>query len=139
MVLGAQSSGVFIADDITSIAGGPDYADHVTDFTSLDLPVYDLEIIWIQCKVTGGSASCSANCIFKFVASADGSNWTTAYFVQLKVLMNSTDAVVKGWHTNVIGIHSLRLQQIENAETTSGYTALLCNARWGKSFGGKQY
>ena len=138
MVLGAQSSGNFLVTDLASVTVGPGYVTYPT-LLSLDLPVYDLEIIWIQCKVTGGTGAVALNCIFKFVASADGTNWTTEYFVQLKVPMNGTNAIVKGWHTNVIGIHSLRLQQIENEETEANRTATLCNARWGKSFGGKQF
>jgi len=129
-----QSSGKFLGTDEASIAGGPDYADHGTEFTSQDLKVQDSEIIFVQCKVKGGHGSNSGNCIFKFVASADGVNFTTEYFLQLRVPMSGTNAVVKGWHVNVTGIHTIRLQQIENAETESTYTALLTNARWGKSF-----
>ena len=135
MVQGAQSSGVFIATDLASIAAA-DTADHGVEFTSQDLQVWDVGIVYVQCKVTGGNASNALDCVFKFVVSADGTNFTTEYFVELAVTMSGVSAIVKGWHLNVDGIHTLRLQQIENEEAVGGRTALLTNVRWGKSYGG---
>lgn len=138
MTLGAQSQGKFIATDIAEIAGGPDTADHVTDFTSQDLNVWDLDTIYVQCKVTG-TAGNTAVCSFKFVVSVDGTNWTTEYFVELEITMSGANAIVKGWHLNVLGIHSIRLQQIENKEAGAGAKALLLNVQWGKSYGSDRW
>ena len=134
MGIGLQSSGNFLVTDVAGINEGPTTLTYPT-LLSHDVQVWDREIIYVQCKVTGEAATNALGCMFRFVASADGVNFTTEYFLELEVLMLGTAPVCKGWHVNVTGIHSLRLQQLENLESVVGRAALAINARWGKSYG----
>lgn len=128
-----QSSGNFLVDDYASLA--KETTVTYPTLLSRALPVWDRELIYIQCKATGGDDANELDCAFRFVVSADGVNWTTTYFLTLDVRLAGQVEVVKGWHVNVTGIHSIRLQQIENEDTVTARTAKNINVRWGKSHG----
>lgn len=131
---GAQSQGKFLGTDLASIAAGPGFANHGSEFTSQDLQVWDVKTVLVHCKVTGGNAANVLDCVFKFVSSLDGVNWSTMFLAELEVPMVGVNAIVYPAHLNVEGAHSLRLQQIENKETVAGRTATVMNVQWGKSF-----
>ena len=139
MAKGAQSSGKLIASDIESIAKAST-AVNGSEFTAVPLEVWDLDTVVLSLYATGGHASASGNVEFKIVGSVDGDNWDTEALVDpsaLVIALNGTSKVQKSYHINVLGLHSIRLQQVENKD--SSYAATNVNVRWGKSFGGDQF
>ncbi len=135
---GAHASGKFIATDITSIAINTTIVNG-TDYSALVVKVWDLGTIIIQGKCTGGVAACALPVQYNFVGSPDGLNWDTVTFYQLEVTLNGVTEARYSQHVNVLGFFAIRLQSIKNTETVATRTAVVVNARWGKSYGGAQF
>lgn len=76
----------------------------------------------------GNNASCSAAITFRFQVSPDNTNWFDAKDqfgddVTIAVNLNGTTAVQSAVPLDLRGMPYWRLYSVQNAETTSGYTA----------------
>jgi len=131
MARGAHSNGVFIASSVTSIANN-DTAVDVTDFTSLVVPVWDVEKLIIQGLFTGGAGAAGA-VVFNLVGRIkDAGTWDTTIAYVLTMARDGTAAVLESGQIDVRGHHSIKLYSVAVADGTAAITTV--NLNWGKSY-----
>lgn len=126
-----HNQGTLLKTDLSSVAAGSD-ADHVVDFTSVDVDVQGAEEVLFQARATGGHASASGQVDFKIVVSPDGEQFDSAVFETISVTMSGAGQVGASKIVPLNGAKKVRLLQVTNND--GSYSAGDLNLAWGGNF-----
>jgi len=121
----------FLASDYAEIAAD-DTVVNVTDFTSLDQEVWDVDAVMLEAYLTPESGA-DEDVVFTFQRCMDGTNFSDQAVTQITITMTGTAQLRECVQLDVRGVHSLRLYSIFNDDAQK--KATLCNALVSKTYG----